>query len=51
MGFASFFIPPSALIVGSSGPICGEYIGRATSWNGVAGGSDGTVSYIVTLFR
>jgi Flp pilus assembly protein TadG len=51
MGFASFFIPPSAGISGNSGPFCAEYIGRATSWNGPAGGTDGTVTYKIVLFR
>lgn len=51
MGFASFFIPPSSDINFTSGPFCAEYIGRATSWGGTAGASDGTVIYTITLFR
>lgn len=50
MGFASFFIPPSSLISGTSGPFCAEYIGRA-AYNGPAGASDGTATYTITLFR
>ena len=50
IGFASFFIPPSGLISGTSGCFCAEYIGRA-GYNGPAGASDGTVTYTITLFR
>ena len=51
MGFASFLIPPSADISFTSGPFCAEYIGRATSWGGTAGASDGTTIYKIMLFR
>jgi Flp pilus assembly protein TadG len=51
MGFASFFLAPSSDISGSSGCFCAEYVGRATSWNGPAGASDGTSTYTIALFR
>ena len=51
VGFGNFLIDPSSTISGSSGPICGTYIGPASLTGVSSGATDGTKIYSSLLYQ
>jgi Flp pilus assembly protein TadG len=51
IGFANFLLDPGLTIAGSSGPICGTYIGPGNLNGSGAAATDATVVYSTALFQ
>jgi len=51
IGFANFLLDRAATISGNAGPFCGTYMGPGNLSAPTSGGLDGTVVYILELFK
>lgn len=51
VGFANFLLDSASTISGNSGPFCAIYMGPGSASGLSSGGTDGTVVYILQLFR